>query len=219
MRKYWDLDQEERGALTEEQMRAFDAFALMEAGIVSPKAPTLLPEKAPNLARETKYVINFMDGYRKTLSVAFDTPEQARAFLDLKPIFVDNIWLGHGSEPCYRHLGDATYEAQALPTQDTVLAVKSQIDVYKANSDTNRKNSEAYQTAVKKATETTKGMWEDWRECQALVEQVKDVGMTYQRYLAMCDGNVEHARKFLETTYSLNLVEKAIGTDVGVKAV
>lgn len=210
--RYWDLTQEERGALVETDLAKFETFALMEAGIIRPVAPAVLTEEAPQLQRTTMYRPHY--SYGNQLDVVFKTPEQAAAFLKLEPMKLESKWLGSGygsSVEFAKVLDDITFKAVEVAREDDINLRKTELERYAANKQENERARASFDAAMKKVSETTKGMWEDYRECQQLVRDLAAVRAKLAEYTDLCKGDASMARTFVEKAFAAELVDRALG--------
>jgi len=211
--KYWDLEEVERGSLTDDQMNMVTAHALMEAGLLNPEPPVMLPEEAPELPKETLYRLRQEGRYGNSLAIAFRTPQEAEACIKLRPITIDQQWVGHSHQEVIKGDQSLTFEAVQVVPEAAMNARKAEVERYNANKTANVQAQDTYKKARDKADSALTSIWEDQRRCQQLVHDIAKVRKTFDEYKYMCNDDERTARKFLAKTFSQELVTKALGEE------
>jgi hypothetical protein len=206
-RDYWDLSEKERANLTREQVEGFAAFELMRLGVLA--VPPLVLETEPDVTlpeRKPFFRPSTHDpryNSRDEWGVAFETQEQVRAFLALKPFRVrshyiasDNLasaapWPVDGGEFAVVELAD---EAQVLAKSEAYRQLSGV-------RERNRKAREEHDKASRQKNEALKAMWEDWEEQRSQQSRLQRVIDTWQEYCRLTSGDEEIAVSFLDKVF------------------
>jgi len=205
MNKYWDLTNEERGKLSEDEVRATCKVELMEQGVINPTPPTLLDETAPSPSTRMVYDVFRKGDYsyeREGVScdVVFESEEQARAFMDLEPM---RLYDDHGTGTRYaKACIDLRVVTRDIAEESDVVKLRAVLEEAKQAKVTNDKAKVEYEKALTVAREAVEGIWEDWHACRERLTYLKRVRETYREYLDLTEGDEATAKRFLLKTYS-----------------
>lgn len=208
MNRYWDLNDEEKAALSQEDIEALCKVELMENGVLRPGPPVLEDETPIEIDTRTYYRPKVSD--YAYLGVAFETADQAAAFVNLKPVKV---------EENYR-AGDRKYAAPSSEMVIEPIELMSEADFNRLRVDIERvqeaktKNATArreYDAAIAKTREATEGVWEDWHRCRNRVRDLEKIRADFTEYVELCAGNEGTAFKFLLKAHGRGDIEDALG--------
>jgi len=201
MNRYWNLSPRERASLTREQVESFLDVELMEKGVVKIDPPILQDELSVKPQTNEYFEVFYKGQYSDTSSgFVFSTAEQAKAFIDAKPLEVESDY--RHSVPWVQPCTEMSIKPRQLPNESQMLAVKANAKKLAAIQTANNKARAAYDTAVKTVKEAVQGVWDDWqgvREDNAKYRKVLD---TLAKYTTLADGNVDIARHFLAKVYT-----------------
>jgi hypothetical protein len=132
MTTYWDLSEQERAALTADDVQKYIDAELMLKGVLKVKPLALEPEPTVPVPSTKAFVVRFGGKYGRTDSgVAFDTIESAQAFIALRAVRVESEYMDSTSVP---YVGRATDpEIAEVPTAgDDAIASSFLAKVYPA---------------------------------------------------------------------------------------
>lgn len=208
MKTYWDLGELERGALSAEEVRRYVDAELMLRGVLKVRPLELDP--VPETPKPTKvaYVLRAGMARYATIDVAFETLEQARAFLALKPLRLSSEYLGHESVQYVEGVSDFEIVEVTLFTEAEKDAFK--VDLRKAGAvkAENERRERAHAEALAKQEEALRGLWEDWHECRAKVARLREIADTFAEYKRIAGDDIVAAR-FLEKAYPFDEIVDA----------
>jgi hypothetical protein len=207
MKRYWDLSEKERAALTDTDVEALLSIELMERGVLRVEPPT--PEPVPEVPPPKLEVWQVVISQWNHAPIVFDAAEQAFAFLKLSPMEAKSVYLGSGSvenaEPYPASASVAKvlmYSAAEIAQHRTVLALAA------AASDRNQKAESEYQEALAREQKETSALRDDWRECQRKALNVRKVLGTFDEYKRLA-GNEWTASAFLVKAFDRGTIARA----------
>lgn len=206
MNDYWQLSERERAALTEEQVKTYEAYELMAAGVVRTASPGEFTHKRPDVGKRNVFVIN-TKGYN-SLDVAFPTMEDAHAFVTSRAMCLSHEYDGNESTLAVRPLDGAKIEIREVCVGEDIDRCKSEWDRYRAAKRAHEDLATKHEKAQREEANAVHGLWKDWEECgrKALVH--KRVVDTWEEYRKIA-GDDATAAKFLAKAYSTEAVEDA----------
>ena len=209
MNRYWNLSEKERAALTREQVTAFLDVELMEKGVSKVVAPELEPIEDVKPRSKRIYGIQCKGDYSSpdVLEIAFETVEDAEAFIKLNPLLVKTSYPLDITE--YRFMADIAVMPRDVPGAHDLSAIKGPLEKAKAAKDANAKRLREYDAAIKVANEATQGVWNDWHECREKQAHAAKVFRTLDEYTGLCAGNAELAKTFLAKVYDADAIKAA----------
>lgn len=211
---YWDLTEQERATLTEDEVTQHEDYELMQAGIVrvaeveEPPKPTL-PE--PDLT-----VYRLKRGHTES-DIAWLTAEEA-ATVRSGAMWISRHYFGNYSTSV------SVVNEEAGETEVIGVAAYS-----KAAYDRHRADMERYGEAEKQLTDQRRayeksceaqrkaleGMWEDWHRCRKLAAEAQQVKATRREYIELCDGDADLAATFLAKAYDEERIKAAAAWERG----
>lgn len=210
MERYWDLPEEKRGRLTEDEVRRYLDVELMEHGAVRP-APLKLQELAPvTLEKIVVAVVKTQTKYHQEENFCgFPTAEQAEKFLALNPFSLE-----HDYESDTRYVRELGSDARIAMEQHThhqaVLDALVALRGNKAKREANEKSERAFREAAQKVDDATKDLWTDWHRCLADARRRDEIASTREEYIKLTQGNVELAETFLAKAFPAGEIKKAV---------
>jgi hypothetical protein len=204
---FWNLSAAEKAALSDDDMRGVCKLALMEAGVLDPIKPVLLPTDPPELQTEARYVPTHK-GY-SAIGIAFLTEEAAAKFVALDPLQIDKDY--RTDTESTKPTEGLAFECRMVPTQASVETRRASLETAKSNSKANDAAQSAFAEARKKADKITDRLWTARNEALTRVHYLEGIKKTFADYyeLAYCDETV--ARGFLAKVYSQSDIIEAIG--------
>lgn len=211
MQTYWDHKEQERAAMTREEVERFLDAELMTKGVLKVAPPILdeVPEvpKAPittfyRLSREGSS--HLWGAYRDLASYAFATIGDAEKFVAMK---VQEIKESGGITYVEPLAKLAIGPVECVTTQD-YLNIKSANDAAQAIRESNNQAEAKYTEASKKTQECLQGVWQDWAECREAQAAHQKVLDTLEEYKKMA-GDEETAVKFLRKAFTNEEITKA----------
>lgn len=207
MKTYWDHTEAERAQMTEEQVRAFEAYELMDAGIVKATKPEPITEIKPKVQTHTVFTVKLRSGYH-TLGVAFASPDQARNFIESGVLALYSDWDGKESVNTIRHLDGAKIEIQEAVSGESLDAVRAEWDRYKAAQRAYDAAEEAYEKCRDGEAQAVHAMWEDWHKQREWHGSLARVISTFREYTATA-GDATVAAKFLRKAFPESTITEA----------
>jgi hypothetical protein len=205
---YWELSEEERATLTQEQVERYADYELMAKGVL--RASTLELEAVPEVPDPsiTFFRIN-RDSWHK-LDIAFRSSEAAMAFLALGPVMVETNYHGGRTaiESAKAFGNDATVSAQKLRSEEESSAVLTTVKRAAEISASNDKRREEHDKAVRAQEEALVGIWNDWRRCRERDANMRRIVKIYEEYVATA-GDATVAAKFLLKAFPRDQIEEA----------
>jgi hypothetical protein len=211
MNRYWDKTQQERAAMTREQVQAYLDVELMEQGVAKVDPPQLQEVVAVDLEKVVYFQVSYKGEYgdRTDTDILFETVEQARQFIELCPLRRDSRY-EYGWDHKYAiPMREMAIKKIELPSESAVANMASVLKRNKAAEEANTKARNAYNKAIKAVEEATAGVWHDWEECREKERQAAKIYATLDEYIRLCDGNRETALRFLGKLYDSEQIAEA----------
>lgn len=209
-RTYWDVPENERHALTEDQIAQFCKVELAEAGYVYPKPPNVMLENPPKVPTSTFYRPQ-IDQFNR-LDIAFSTMEGAAAFLKLSPVEVTRDYRTDTSYS--KPVAGMSIEPVELPTEQQLDAVKQGLAEAKQNKDANAKARKEFDTDVIRCDDLVKGVRSDYRDRVSHEFDLQCVRDTYEEFLKIANGEALIATRFLLKQHDRGRVVEALGSQL-----
>lgn len=218
-RTYWDLSDDERGALTQEQVRDYCKLELMTKGVEPVVETPDLPVEIPPVESRTYWCVKWtVEGrYGRTEftgEVAFDTAEEAEAFSKLKAYHCETNYELPDRIIVARPLHSPICEGKVAATSTSVSTHMGELKRAKANLDANQAQRQKLSKQLEAANSATKGLWEDWHQQQSRIAHAQHVRRVHGEYLKMTNGDAAIARTFLEKTFTAEVVDAALGAKI-----
>ena len=204
---YWDLSEKERAALTEEQVRAFTNYELMQNGVIRAGELELIDE--PSAPEPDLEVFVAKVGYHRD-DIAWETAEQAKASIEGCIGQLSNHYLA-GSESVHEVLpitDEAVVAVRAYSTAGFARA-KEDLNAQKAAKAENNSRRQDHSKHLEKQDAALKGMWEDWYRCIGVGRCVAKLEATRAEYLTMTGGDEKMAETFLAKAFDADEREEA----------
>lgn len=202
-RRYWDLEERDRAALSAEDVKTYLDVELMERGVLRPRPPVLEPISEVELATRTMFGIKY-DSYHE-LDVVFPTAEAAAAFVALGAMLVKTDYQA-GSAKYLEPLSDAAISTRNVTTKEAALAGRAVLRENNARKERNEKAQQEYEKAVDAVDKETRAIWDDWHECRRVVAGHARVLETWVNYVAMARGDEQVAGRFLFKAFTQSQV-------------
>lgn len=203
MKTYWDLSEKERAALSRGEVEMFVNAELMSKGVLRPRPITLVEIEEVVLPTERFFRVG--GGRHGTnIPLAFRSEQDARTFMTLGVVSVDNDWQLDRKE----YVEPLDLESRGkisiveLPTRESVESAKAALKKVAADRDENERRVREHRDAQKKVDDALSGLWEDWYACGAKATRVAEVASTFEEYVGMCGGDRAMAKKFMYKTFS-----------------
>jgi len=199
VKSYWDLTEQERAVLSDEDFKKYLTVELMEKGVVA--VQPLVLKDVPEVKIPTKpYWVVKGDRTSQVVAV-FEKKEDAEKLLSLTIYAQDYEWHDRARRHYAKPLGQLVLSCEEMSTEADVLNAKNLLaEAYKVE----KENDEArvrYQKECKAIDEVTSSLYEDRMERQDRLLQMQRIYKTQQEYLQLCEGNVELANTFLLKAY------------------
>ncbi len=199
MRRYWDLSNEERAALSREDVEALCRVEAMEKGVTKPPIVEEVSEEPPEMRTRTLFRPNYHNEYGSTSAcdVAFETKEQLDAFVALRPVHVERAW---EIECNIAHPISAEAEVVTIAND-----AASALEARKAWSKAKRvaaEQKQKYEKEKRAYDEAVESVWSDWREQGRHAFEVERAREKWTEYVGMCDGNERIALGFFLKIHS-----------------
>ena len=209
MQTYWDLTEQERANLTDDEMKYYGDIELMKAGLVRPVPPKLEDVGTVDVNTTEFYCLAYEGdyGHQNTLDLLFDTVEQANAFIALKPKKIKHDWQS-GLD-----FAEDIAQPSIKPTKiaDTRELNRVQ-DTAKAIKDAKGRNEKATAEYQKLANETSKALKDidddHWR-CHDLEREYQHILDTKAEFLRLSKGDEAIAMQFLLNKYRQEDIDAA----------
>lgn len=194
MKTFWELDEREQAALTDEQVRHYIDIELMSKGIEQPTPPPQVPEVKTSHPLRT--VTLFAVG-----SILFDTAEQANAFNALQPKTAEYDYrLGYNKWK-YPKSAAGEITPEVLYLAEDVAANSKALAEHEAKRDEIDKARTAYELAVRAAADAAAPIWKARSEVVSAAARHQHILDTYARYLSLADNDKRTAFRFLRQTF------------------
>lgn len=202
---YWDLSEQVRARLTEEQVARYCDVALAEKGVLNPLKPPAYepPKQAPLTPAETHWCVEL--GYR---GVAFESAESAIQFLALKPLEIESDY-DIGSEYKYGKPILGPPSAVMLFNYNEVLAHKAEMSKYNAARKANEAAIQQYKKDCEAVKEATTEIWSDWHQCRATLERYARIMSVKEEYVQLANGDRDIAAGFLAKAFTSDEIQAA----------
>jgi len=204
IKRYWDLTEKERAALTVDEIEAFCDVEMMEKGVAPPEPPAYEPVVQFVAPTRRFYKIDFEDQQysftREESEFLFLTPEVAQQCIDLKPL----VRTKNGPTP----IKDATIRPKdVFVVEDEATAtVKAAAEAAEKRNNSLR---ERYEREKTRAEEVVQGVWTNWHSCRELREEYARVIRTFEKYKPLAGGDEAMAAQFLADAYDYQVANDA----------
>lgn len=195
---YWDFTEKERAELTEQEVERLLDFELMQNGILRVE-PLVLQEIEPvDVPHQQFYCVKSEGLYTET-NIAFARPEDAKAFLALKPVFVSNDYETRTgiAEP----IVNPSFTEKLLATRDTVNAIHHRLKSNAAKVQANERASAEWKKQSAEMEKACRGVWDDWQECREKKRHAEKIAKTKAEYLRLTNGDELMANAFLKKAF------------------
>lgn len=207
MERYWDLSKKQRAALTREQVEAFADVELMERGVL--KVPPLALEPVPDAPKPTTTVFLVKQGGYHTVEVAFETPEAAQAFVELKPLIRSTEWCGSAHVARTSPLGEHAVFAEQVYSDAEWKAHKAAIEQAARARGANENAERERDEALRKQQAELGDMFKDWSACREAERDHRRVVETFRDYERIADGDRYVAARFLRKVFTIDQIRDA----------
>lgn len=211
MKTYWDLEENERAALTEAEVEAFTAAELMTKGVLRVAVPTYDEEPVEATPEPTMYYRLQDRNDRSATDIAFATAEQAEAFRALSPVLISRKYLGGDYRDGIDHaspISDWEIDTCHAVPAAAFAAAQSAIERLTAVRSSNRTRREEYDRGLKTQNEALEGLWADWLRCRALASRMQKIVDTFREYEEIA-GDSETAGRFLQKVFGDEDIQEA----------
>lgn len=204
METYWDLDNRARLALTEDQITlTYIPREVASQGLLMPQPPILevVPPKpeADEPATSPYYAVKgIVDGKDMQFDALFLTLEAAKAFIALAPQYHTSKY-GPNYKSIHMTLVPARYEVELVNVvsgeqHDAYTEIMAEFNrITKANDEANAK----YRKQLTAIEDAGKDIWKNWRALARRRAYLEQVIVTLREFIAVADGDVGIAIKFL----------------------
>lgn len=208
VRTYWDLTEAERAALTRDDVAKFVDYELMQQGVVKPKPLALVDVPSVSLETKTFYEI---DTYTTGFSlVAFRTAEDARQFIALCPVAIEQDWqIGSDTKFATPLRENAKIASVELATRESVDAARAALKEAAAAKTENDRRRREHEEQTKKVEHALKGLWDDWHACVAKNGTMRRIVETFEEYKTITHGDLAIAARFLRKAFTIGLIREA----------
>ncbi len=208
MERYWDQTEEERAALTTEEVEDLLKVELMERGVLRPKPPVMEPVEEVNVTKATVFVVKHK-AYGQSLGIAFETADAAHAFLALCPLYIES---DYSTKTSYTNSLEApSVASEQIAREGDVQELREQLKEVAARKDRNEKRQRDYEKAIETVSKETALVWADWYACKERAAHLQRVRETLDEYTRMTGGNAEIARSFLAKVFEADDIAAALG--------
>lgn len=206
MKTFKDLTNEEKVALTTEQVQYYARIDCANKGIIIPQKPiNNLKEVAPPTQ---KY---YQVGYE---SFVFDTDSQAQEYIDArdKAFQIKSIGNGYDSKNQYisdRNSGYKEIKSIVLYTKEEATDLKS---VLEYNAETSKEWKD-YEESLSKYDEIERYIWDEIQEISYYNSRKAYYDKVYSDYLELAENNEKIAYTFFDKAYrnlSLSDIDREI---------
>lgn len=207
MKTYWDFTEQERAALTDEQVRELCKLELMGEGIIPPSYPGPAPERpVVDEPKVTVYQVTWKAGYT-TESLCFEDREQALEAMKLRPVNIDHDYTADVDS--LRPLSESSMGEREVYKVFDKESYSSQLNEYRSAKERHDKEVAEYNDDKKAADRCCEGLWEDYHEQCATLRKAKRVAERFAEYVQTCDGDRRIAAKFLEKAFEPEEIQQA----------
>lgn len=215
-RTYFDLDDDERAALTSDQVRDFCKAQMMVDGVepIQQREPPKVA--AIDVPTKTMHVVQWSveSRYGRTTfsgEIAFEDRADAEAFAKMRVCQSETNYELPDKIKAARPLSGASITTEDLVESTVLTRLMTELKQVKVATDEYEKWRRQVAKNQEAANKATSGIWEDWNQQQSRVAGEQRVREVFEEYLTMTKGDESVARGFLAKTYGEELVEKSIG--------
>jgi len=210
MNRYWDMTEQQRAAMTRDEVAAFLDVELMEKGIKKLPPLELQEERVVSYEKQEFYEIYAGDYSGSATGIIFGSIEDANAFTKLKSFKKDYNWNLGGSELSWcEPLQHVSVTPVSFPTKAVVMQIASLLKENKAIKDSNEKQTKARAEQISAIDKATKGIWDDWQDCKQKKSRCEQLIATFQEYVGLCDGDRHKALVFLKKVHDDASIQEA----------
>ncbi len=206
MRTYWDLTENERAALTREDVTRHIDAELMLKGVlkVAPYVAATVPETSLPV---TDYYQIVSSPY-SALDLAFRSEADAKAVLNLRPLTIASDYEIGDTRFAKPLDGDYGIKVIRLATYDDVLAAKVTLKEAAAAKRENEARARKFKDDSKAVDDALKGLWDDWHTCVSRGREMGRIAATFGEYVATA-GSFPVAAKFLAKVFTVSDIAAA----------
>lgn len=210
--RYWDLTEKERAALTEENLKKFIDFELMEKGVVKVTVPILAEEEMIQLNKRMFFSVtgqNTREYGSTDFGALFEKIEDAQAFAALRPMKKEYEY-SVGSEYYFaKPYDNYSINQVEIYTESEVMANKAILDRNAEIRKQNEAERKRTKEEVKAMKDATHGLYEDLYACKRKASRCQTIIDTFNSYLLLTNGDEQIAARFLSRAYSVEDIEEA----------
>lgn len=207
MGTYWDMSEKARAALTRDEVAAFVDFELMVAGVLKPKPLALVEIAELGLPTRSFYKI-VADYPNPAPDVLFNSEADARAFIAMKPSQIHRDYQLGNIEFAQPLSDDPRIEVVSIAMKADAALARARLNERKAAENENEKRQREFDEQTRAANDASKGLWEDWRECQSKGVQMRRVAEVFADYVKTA-GSPQVAAKFLSKAFPITTIDEA----------
>lgn len=215
VRGYYDLEEKERLALTDQEFEAYIVYECMKEGVIIPTPAQLkeVPEE-PTVNQATYFKVI---GDQYTDLVAFSDEVEARTFMNFKSVCKLDWDYNTGSKYLHARPFNALSMAIVQASSDEEFElVKSALKKRTGIINENEKETTRYTEESRKYDRITSDMRNDRNDVSRKQKDYLRVMETFANYLKMVKGDVLVATIFLEKVFdkeTINDAAKWLGED------
>ncbi len=208
MKTYWDHTEAERAQMTEDQVRAFEAYELMEAGIVRAPDPGPFTEPEPKTATIDVVAITF-DGHRQ-LDIGFANASDAERFLREFPsiVWLEDTWDSGKTAAWGKPIVDARLAPKTIRDGADRDRTASAFKRWNAAKQAHEAARRAFEEARQKESAAVHGIWTDWHKQREWHDSLARVVTTFREYTTTA-GDATVAAKFLRKAFPESTIIEA----------
>lgn len=202
MKTYWDLQEHERAALSQEDVKRYVDAELMLKGVL--KVAPLVLEVEPTIPKPstTLFVIRTTERRYGSKSdvIAFRDEVDVGKFLALTPIILGSEYVNGHNINVSAPMRDPEVAKVDVFDADELLKHRATVEQAHAIREKNQKAVAAYEAAEKTVRVALKGLWEDWAEQRDEHARLEKIAATFADYQSTAGDDVT-ASKFLNKVF------------------
>lgn len=198
--RYWDMPEQDRAKLKEDEFTRLLAVEFMEQGATPPAPLNLIPEPASHPLPTTTYY--------QVGPVVFADMRCAEEFLDLSPCTSEYDWKVGYEDRFAKPIDRSISTVEMCDKQELELSAAT-LTTLKKTKDANEKETARWNKENEAYESVGSAMRQDWYRCLNEASKLRQVIDTYEQYVVTANGDHSVASKFIVKAYPTPDVRKA----------
>lgn len=197
MKMIEDMTDREIAALTEDEIENQVALEMMREGVkhvLPPQLETVPEMPAASSVTVWEVSLKHKNGYTETALAAFESPEMAQSFCDLRPATIQS---DYNSDMYHLRIGELLIASRSVLSKEDYDKLRSIEKAHKEATERNEKRSEDYLKEREASVVIRSWTHNEWYRCLNIKADMERIAETYENYLGHTKGDARMACTFL----------------------